>query len=69
MSIRIQKSQVIALRTFNPSPQEAEAGGTEFKASLVYRVSFRTAGATLRNSLKHTPPPKKKSTEENLIRT
>jgi hypothetical protein len=38
--------------TFNPSTWEAEAGGfviSEFEASLVYRVSSRTARATQRN--------------------
>jgi hypothetical protein len=35
--------------TFNPSTQEAEAGRSlEFKASLVYRASSRTARATQR---------------------
>jgi hypothetical protein len=35
---------------FNPSTWEAEAGGfLTFKASLVYRVSSRTARATQRN--------------------
>ena len=34
---------------FNPSTWEAEAGGSEFEASLVYRVSSRTARATQRN--------------------
>jgi hypothetical protein len=28
---------------FNPSIQEAEAGGSEFEASLVYRSSSRAA--------------------------
>jgi hypothetical protein len=38
--------------TFNPSTWEAEAGGiSEFEASLVYRVSFRIAGATQRNPI------------------
>jgi hypothetical protein len=32
------------LNAFNPSTQEAEAGGFEFKASLVYRVSSRQPG-------------------------
>jgi hypothetical protein len=32
---------------FNPSTQEAEAG--EFEASLVYKVSSRTARAIQRN--------------------
>jgi hypothetical protein len=31
---------------FNPSTWEAEAGDFEFEASLVYRVSSRTARAT-----------------------
>jgi hypothetical protein len=35
---------------FNPSTWEAEAGKiSEFEASLVYRVSSRTARATQRN--------------------
>ena len=35
---------------FNPSTWKTEAGGfLEFKASLVYRVSPRTARATQRN--------------------
>jgi hypothetical protein len=29
--------------TFHPSTREAEEGGAEFEASLVYRVSSRTA--------------------------
>jgi hypothetical protein len=56
----------------NPSIWEAEAGGFEFEASLVYRVSSRTARATQRNPVsknktkqktkKH--PPKKKEKEK-----
>ena len=34
---------------FNPSTQEAEAGESEFEASLVYKVSSRTARARQRN--------------------
>jgi hypothetical protein len=34
---------------FNLRTWESEAGRSEFKASLVYRGSFRTAGATQRN--------------------
>jgi hypothetical protein len=37
------------VHAFNPSTWEAEACGFEFKASLVYRVSSRTARATQRN--------------------
>jgi hypothetical protein len=36
--------------TFNHSTREAEAGFLKIKASLVYRVSSRTAKATKRNS-------------------
>ena len=43
---------------FNPSTWEAEADRSEFKAILVYRVSSRTARATLRN-----PVLKKKKKE------
>lgn len=35
----------MAVHTFNPSTLEAEAGGPEFEASLVYIVSSRTAKA------------------------
>jgi hypothetical protein len=41
---------VVAAHAFDPSTREAEAGGfLEFEASLVYRVSSRTARATQRN--------------------
>ena len=36
-------------QAFNPSTQEAEAGGSEFEASLVSMVNSRTARATQRN--------------------
>jgi hypothetical protein len=40
----------VVVHTFNPSTWEAEAGGfSEFEASLVYKVSSRTARATQRN--------------------
>jgi hypothetical protein len=35
--------------TFNSSTWEAEAGGFEFEASLVYRVTSRAARAIQRN--------------------
>jgi hypothetical protein len=35
-----------------------------FEASLVYRVSSRTARATQRNPVSKPPPPKKKEEEE-----
>ena len=36
-------------QAFNPSMQEAEAGGSLFKASLVYIVSSRITRVTQRN--------------------
>jgi len=36
---------------FNPSTWKAEAGESEFKASLVYRVSSKSAGDTQRNPI------------------
>jgi hypothetical protein len=46
---------------FNPSTWKAEAGvSLEFEASLVYRVSSRTARATQRN-----PVSKKKKKKQN----
>ena len=43
---------VVAVYTFNPRSQEAEAGRSlEFKANLVYRASSRTGKATQRNSV------------------
>ena len=39
----------MVVHAFNPSTWEAEAGRSEFKASLVYRISFRTARVTQRN--------------------
>jgi hypothetical protein len=44
---------------FNPSAQEAEAGGFEFEACLVYRVSSRTARATQRNPVSKNKQTKK----------
>jgi hypothetical protein len=50
----------VVVHAFNPSTQEAEAGGSlEFEASLVYRVSSRTARATQRN------PVSKNKTKNN----
>jgi hypothetical protein len=40
----------VVTHAFNPSTREAEAVGfSEFEASLIYRVSSRTARATQRN--------------------
>ena len=51
-------SRAVVAHAFNPSTWEAEA---EFKASLVYRVSSRTARATQRN------PVLKKTNKQNNV--
>jgi hypothetical protein len=49
---------------FNPSTQEAEAGGfLEFEASLVYRVSSRTARAIQRNPVLKKKKVRKEETQ------
>ena len=40
---------------------------SEFEASLVYRVSSRTARATQRNPVSKKPKPKQNKTKRNLI--
>jgi hypothetical protein len=46
-------SRAVVAHAFNPSAWEAEAGKfPEFEASLVYRVSSRTARATKKPCLK-----------------
>ena len=47
----------MVVHTFNSSTLEAEADGSlELEASLVYRVSFRTA-RTIQRTPTPTPPP------------
>ena len=41
----------VVVHTFNPRTQEAEAGGFEFKASLVYSLNSRAARTTQRSSV------------------
>jgi hypothetical protein len=48
--------------TFNPSTQEAEAN----EASLVYRVSFRTARAIQRNPV--SKKTKQNKTKQNMLK-
>jgi hypothetical protein len=60
----------VVMHTFNPSTWEAEAGeflSSRFEASLVYRMSSRTAGATQRNpvSKKQNPKTNKPSNKNN----
>lgn len=47
--MKIQKSQAMVPNALSPGTRKAAAGGTEFKVSLVYRVSSRAARATSRN--------------------
>jgi hypothetical protein len=50
--------------TFNSSTEESGAGESEFEASLVYRVSSRTAKATQRN-----PVSKQNKTKHQKTKT
>jgi hypothetical protein len=55
----------VVAHAFNPSTREAEAGGfLEFEASLVYRVSSRTARATQRNPVSKNQKNKNKQTNK-----
>jgi outer membrane biosynthesis protein TonB len=47
--------------TFNPSTWMTEAGGSEFKANLIYRVSSRTARSTQKNPVLKKKKKKKKN--------
>jgi hypothetical protein len=42
-------SQAMVAHTFNPSTQDAEAGGSELEANLVYRASSGTTRAIQKN--------------------
>jgi hypothetical protein len=57
-------SQAMVVNIFNPSTWEAEAGGSEFEASLVYRVSSRTVRATQR---KKSCPEKPSNNHNNIF--
>jgi hypothetical protein len=53
----------VVAHAFNPSTREAEAGGfLEFEASLVYKVSSRTARAIQRNPVSKNQKKKKRYT-------
>jgi hypothetical protein len=59
----------VVAHAFNPSTWEAEADGfLEFEASLVYRVSSRTATATQRNPVSKNQKKKKKKKKKNKDR-
>jgi hypothetical protein len=51
-------------QAFNPSTWEAEVGESEFEASLVYRVSARTARATQKNPVSKNKQTKKNKTKQ-----
>ena len=64
----------MVVHAFNPSTWEAEGGGFEFKASLVYRVSSRTATAAQKSPVSKkkkkqkktiNPPPKQTNKQTN----
>jgi hypothetical protein len=49
---------------FNPSTQEAEAGRSQFEASLGYRASSSTVKATQRNPVLKSQKKKKKKKDK-----
>jgi hypothetical protein len=58
----------VVAHAYNPSTWEAEAGEfLEFKASLVYRVSSRTARATQRNPVSKNQKNKTTKNKEIVI--
>jgi hypothetical protein len=67
ITLKSEHKPGVVTHAFNPSTWETEAGRFEFKASLVYRVSSKTAKTTQRNPVsknknktkKNQPPPKK----------
>ena len=64
LQVRISKTIWAVASAFNPNTREAEVGGSEFKVSLVYKVSSRTAWATQRNPV--SKKQKKKIGKEKL---
>jgi hypothetical protein len=54
----------VVAQAFDPSTREAEAGDfSEYKASLVYKVSSRTVRAIQRNSVSKNQKEKRKENE------
>ena len=51
----------------NPSIWEAEAGGSQFEASLVYRVSSRTARTSQRNPVSKIKIKNKQTNKRSRI--
>jgi outer membrane biosynthesis protein TonB len=66
LSFKILSGQAVVVHAFNPGTLEAEAGRfLQFKASLVYRVSSRTARAIKRNSVSKKTKDKQKNKTKN----
>jgi hypothetical protein len=53
------------MHAFNPSSWEAEAGGSEFEASLVYKVTSRTVKPTQRNPVSKNKKIQKQNKQKN----
>jgi hypothetical protein len=71
LGLEALRTAIVVAHVFNPSTCEAEVGGflsSEFEASLVYRVSSRTARATQRNPVLKNQKSKQnnKQTKKNL---
>jgi hypothetical protein len=59
----------VLTQAFNTSTREAEAGRSEFKASLVYRASSRTARATQRKAISEKNKTKQTNKQKTLGKT
>jgi hypothetical protein len=57
---------VAAAHAFNPSTWEADRQISEFEASLIYRVSSRTARATQRNPVSKKKKKKRKKERKKV---
>ena len=65
MSQKTKQGRMVVVHIFNPRTQEAESRQiSEFKASLVYRGSSRTARATQRNPVLKKPKNKTTTTKK-----
>jgi hypothetical protein len=58
-------SRVVVAHTFNTSTWKAERWISEFQASLVYKVSSRTARAIQRNPVSKQNKTKRNKTKQN----
>jgi hypothetical protein len=68
LGLRSKAGPGVVAHTFNPSTPEAEAGWTsEFEASLVYKVSSRTARAIQRNPVLENQKPAKQTKNKIIM--